>query len=322
VSTSTEFALPGRRVFPEGIAADQRSGDFYVSSYQDGTIFRGNVHESSKRLRVFLRGGRDGREHALGLDLDPRGHLFVAGDVTGLGFEYEVSSRRLIRRFDNRRHRTNDLCFVCKTMAMTTMINDVAVAPSGDAFFTDSIQPTLWRAPSDHPPSSRTLVPFEPWLPFCGTGITYRYGKSLPECLNLNGIVVTGDGVYLLTIQSNTGELFRIEIETKQVTTVEVRGGALTGGDGLVLDGQLLYVIGAVGAERQPIVAVRLDEKWVSGDVEHITKRLSLQTPTTAALLGNDLLVVNSQFDKLDRKPGLPFTVSKVARLRSIPRHL
>jgi Cu-Zn family superoxide dismutase len=193
------------------------------------------------------------------------------------------------------------------------MINDVAVAPSGDAFFTDSLQPMLWRAPCDAPSSGRTLVPFEPWLPLSNTAIAYTYGEELLDSLNLNGIVVTADGAYLLTIQSNTGELFCIEIETRHVTRVGVRGGNLAQGDGLVLDGQLLYV---VGAKEQPIVAVRLNETMTAGDIVRFTPQPLLKTPTTAALIGDDLLVVNSQLDQADSgSPSLPFTVSRISRI-------
>ena len=39
------YVLPGNAVFPEGIAFDQQSGNFYVGSTGDGSILRGHVSE-------------------------------------------------------------------------------------------------------------------------------------------------------------------------------------------------------------------------------------------------------------------------------------
>jgi len=37
------YLLPQKALYPEGIAADNKSGTFYVSSVADGSIYRGNV---------------------------------------------------------------------------------------------------------------------------------------------------------------------------------------------------------------------------------------------------------------------------------------
>ena len=39
----TSYALVGAEVFPEGVAFDARSGNFYVSSTHDGSVQRGNL---------------------------------------------------------------------------------------------------------------------------------------------------------------------------------------------------------------------------------------------------------------------------------------
>src|SRR5688572_17332202 len=77
----SEYILPGETVFPEGVAFDQRTGFFYVSSTTDGTIFRGELSE--EMTSVFLPGGQDGRTTAVGLKVDDQGRLFIAGGGTG-----------------------------------------------------------------------------------------------------------------------------------------------------------------------------------------------------------------------------------------------
>src|SRR6059036_3565707 len=73
----SRYVLPGDRVFPEGIAYQQGTGNFYVSSNNDGTIFRGNVRD--ELTSVFLPAGSDGRTTATGLKVDDDGRLFIAG---------------------------------------------------------------------------------------------------------------------------------------------------------------------------------------------------------------------------------------------------
>ncbi|MDF3016846.1 MAG: hypothetical protein K0R44_2071, partial [Thermomicrobiales bacterium] len=46
------FALPAGGGFPEGVAYDAATGDFYVGSTIDGTIYRGNVETGT--VEVFL----------------------------------------------------------------------------------------------------------------------------------------------------------------------------------------------------------------------------------------------------------------------------
>jgi len=50
------------------------------------------------------------------------------------------------------------------------------------------------------------------------------------------------------------------------------------------------------------------------GEVESETSDPSLRFPTTAAVSGKQLLVVNSQFDKRGGTPELPFTVSGIRK--------
>src|SRR5215210_776881 len=59
------YTLPRATVYPEGIAVDRRSGDFYVSSTTDGTIFKGNVRQPA--LAPWAPGGADGRTTATGM---------------------------------------------------------------------------------------------------------------------------------------------------------------------------------------------------------------------------------------------------------------
>ena len=41
VSGAGRYVLPGEQVFPEGVAYQSETGDFYVGSTTDGTVFAG-----------------------------------------------------------------------------------------------------------------------------------------------------------------------------------------------------------------------------------------------------------------------------------------
>jgi len=66
-------------VYPEGVAYRPETGEFFVGSTTDGTVFRGNVSEPGAEAEVFLEPGKDGRTAATGTKVDPEGQLFAAG---------------------------------------------------------------------------------------------------------------------------------------------------------------------------------------------------------------------------------------------------
>ena len=285
-SGAERYVLPGEQVFPEGVAYRSDTGDFYVGSTTDGTVFRGNVEGGSKEAEVFLEPESDGRTTAIGMEVDEEGRLYIAGGDTGRIFVYDTESADQIRRLD-----TPD--------AEATFLNDVAVTPDGDAYFTDSMRPVLFRVTS----TGDGVGDAEPWLNFEGTPAEYEEG------FNFNGIDATEDGRYLVAVKSNTGELFRIDTESKEVVEINLGGETLTNGDGLLLDGRTAYV---VRNEQELIVPVELSGEYIKGGVGEPFTDPSFAFPTTIAKTDGRLLVVNSQFDKQEGEAELPFTVSSV----------
>lgn len=125
------FDIPGDEVYPEGVAYSASTGDFFVGSTTDGEIFRGNVGNPSAGMEPFLEPGADGRSMAIGMKADASGRLFVAGGETGGTFVYDTETGDLVDSFENG--------------ADATFVNDVALTPDGSAFFTDSMNPELYR---------------------------------------------------------------------------------------------------------------------------------------------------------------------------------
>ena len=280
----TRYVLPGSSVFPEGIAYDQRTQRVFVSSTTNGAVFAG--HASEEDLSAFLAPGADGRTTAVGLDVDDDGHLFVAGGATGFVFVYDANSGALIERLSGG--------------STPTFINDIAVDGDGVAYITDSMSPVIYRVV----PDGAGGYTIERWLALAGTPIVYTTG------FNLNGIVVSSNGRYLFTIQSNTGKLYRIDIATKEIVQLDVGGATFPAGDGLWLHGNSLYVL---QNQQELITELRVQPNQSTATVVSQTTDESFRFPTSLVIARGRFLVVNSQFDRrASATPVLPFTVSVV----------
>jgi Cu-Zn family superoxide dismutase len=306
----SRYVLPGNRSFPEGVTYQPETGYVFASSVVDGTIFRGQL--GKEELESFLPAGSDGRRRAQGIKIDAQKRLFVSGSSTGLILVYDSTNGELLAKFDTgiepgvvTRTECLDGAFLDLNIKDCSIINDVTILPSGDAYFTDSFSPYLFRVTSD----SQGKFTLERFMDFTGTSLVYGKGQGITANINLNGIVSTPDGAYLIVAQTNTGKLFRIALADKTVTEINL-GGELVSGDGLVLNGQTLYVV----RNNHDIATLHLAPDWSSGQLVSIFDDPILNTPTTMALVEDCLLVTNSQFEKQvpGATPELPFTLLSI----------
>lgn len=284
------YVMPGERVFPEGIGADKKTGDFFVGSTTDGTIFRGNVRR--ERMEVFLPGGRDGRTAATAVRVRD-GRLWVAGRFSERLFVYDLATRRRLRTL-----RAPDVGASSSPRAERSLLNDITFA--GDsAYVTDSFQPVIYRVRI----RGEELGEIEPWIDLRETPVAYARG------FNLNGITVSDGQRYLVTVNYRTGELFRIDVQTREVRRIDLGGDSVRTGDGLLLDGTTLLVVREEPGEIQP---VKLSADLLRGKLGEPFGRSLLRLPTSMFELNGRGLVVNSQLDR-GENPALPFTVAAVA---------
>lgn len=275
----SQYTIPGDNVFPEGVSLRPGTDQFFVSSTNTGTIYKGTL--GKPRLKAFLPGGEDGRAVANGLRAG-KDHLVVAGSVTGYIFVYDYRGR-LVRRF---------------ATGSGGLINDVAIAPDGDVYATDSRRGRLFhisaRAAAKRTGKTTRLRPF------------LEVGDT-PIGTYCNGIVTAGDR-YLLVVGLASGVLGRVDLKTKRVRQVE--GVSLPAGDGLARTGSTLYGVNSGSRVTQ----LKLSRDWLRGSTVRQITSPTFRLPTTVQIAGKRLLVVNSQFDKRGMAPELPFTVSAVPR--------
>lgn len=278
---------PNDEVFPEGITYQPSTNSFYVGSTNGGAVYRGvNNPKGARTIELFLPAGGDNRTAVVGMKVDRLGRLFIAGGATGFIWIYDTS--------------TKDLLFSTKINQTGGFLNDVAIAPDGSAYFTDSLLPFLYRVFQDAKGDFQVER-----IDLAQSGIEYVAG------FNLNGLVITPNGRYLLTVQSNTGALFRLDLRTRLARQIDTEGATFTSGDGLSLNGDTLYV---ARNSLNTIVAFKLEDQFTEGRTIGSITDPTFDFTTTMVQVGNRFLVVNSQFQRRGAggPPVLPFTISSV----------
>lgn len=289
--------LDSANVYPESVTVDQSSGSFFVGSVKEGTIYKGKVAGPS--LEVFSPGGADGRSIATGMFF-ANNRLVVVGRQTGLIFVYNTKNGRLISKLDNGL-RTGQ-----------TFLNDTTFAPDGSAYVTDSVNPVLYRLA----PTRAGQYELQEFLKFEGTPVTYVNAPGA-EGINVNGIVATSDGRYLIIGKRNENMLFRVDLKSREIVPVNMPAGMLNTPDGLFLQGNTLYV-----AQNLPksIAVVKLSSDFSQAELERTINHPTFAFPTSVARYKNRLLVVSSQFDTAGspaavsgtQPPVVPFWVTQI----------
>lgn len=281
IEPTRRFELPGAAVFPESIGFDPGTGDAFVGSLADGTLYR---LRATGEVEVWSTAGADERTSVAGVKVDPSGRLWAAGGYAGTVHVYDLGDGALIARMD--------------IGGRPSCVNDITFDPGGQAYVTDSLISLLFLADGD-PPTIR------PWVDLAEQGVPWAEG------LNFNGIVLTPDREHLVACQTNLGRFWQISLETGQVREVALEGGPLPHCDGLALCGSTLYV--AVNADNR-IAVVELTEDGSSGRVTTTVRSDAFAFPTAIAVRNDQLLVVNAQLDKMGTAPALPFTIVGLKR--------
>ncbi|WEH14820.1 superoxide dismutase [Streptomyces sp. VNUA24] len=287
-SRPTSYTIPGDKTYPEGIARQQGTPYFYVGSTTDGTVYRGDVRRSA--TQVFLPGGKDGRVSVAGMKADRAGRLIIAGGATGKVFVYDTRTRALLHVFDTGR--------------TDVFLNDVALAPNGDAYISDSVHPALWRITAAELQSRTVERPLRVGVDLTRSPMVYDAG------FNGNGLVVTGDGRYVLLADYNGYAFYRVDVRTHEVVRIDLGGAEGISGDGLLIKGHTLTAVTELDNPDGQIAVLKLNRDYTKAHLVRTVHGHGMHSPSTAAFDGDDLLIVNFQFQITE--PKLPFDVVRV----------
>jgi sugar lactone lactonase YvrE len=266
---------------PEGIAVGNGS-TFFAGSLADGAIYSGDLATGQGAVVVPGQAGRV----SVGMKFDSRsGLLFVAGGPTGKAFIYAVDTGAL----------TDEIQL---TAPPTTFINDVVVTEEA-GYFTDSFRPVLYKvrlAPNGVPVGTSQEISLGGDFEFIAGGF------------NANGIDASPDGKELFIVNSTTGDLYTVDPVTGDATRIDLDGGSVSSGDGILLQGKTLYVVQNF---LNQIAVVALSNDFTTGEIVDLIASTAFHVPTTIAVFGNGLYVVNAHFDT----PPTPDTKYEVVRV-------
>ncbi len=279
--------LPDSTLWPEGIAYEPRTRQFFVGSVRHRTIFASGLAGT----RALWTDRRADVGSILGVFADPDGaHLWAttaglpqmrdyspADSTIAALLKVRVVDGAIVARYD------------LPASSAGHTLGDVAMGPTGDVFVSDSREPVLYRLVS----GARELERF-----------------TDPLFRSLQGIAPSPDGVHVYVADYSHG-LLRINLRTRAVIRLaDAPSSTSLGVDGLVwYNGSLIGIQNGSAPAR--VVRFRLDTSGSRIVRQEVIDRHTgvADEPTIGTIVGNTFVyVANSQWEKHDdngvRVPG------------------
>lgn len=266
------FRVPDRNLLPEGITYSQKEKAFFISSTVQAKI----VKVKEGRVSNFIRSGQDGFNGGIGLHVDDqRGILWALGTspnpqkLSSRLFKYDLRTGRLLSTFS-----------VSDT---TALLNDLAIAPNGTVYVTDTNNGVLYTP-------SKVRAELEVWV------------RLQPDDYP-NGIVFHRGKLYVASFSHG---LKQIDPETKEVVDVVTpKDASAKGLDGIDVVGNSIIGVGNGGPDPSAHFVSRFDLTADGKSVAHVTVldrgNPLFNIPTTCVVVGTELFVIaNSHLDALN----------------------
>lgn len=270
---------------PEGIAIGGKP-IAYLGSLATGDIYAANLRTGNGK--VISKGPGT---PSVGMKVDDRGRLFVAGGPAGDGRLVDVSTGKVLQTWT---FATDPI-----DADHPTFVNDV-VLTERFAWFTESMRPVLYGVPIA---SDGTVG---------GQGDIVRLPLSgeweQVVGFNANGIARTPDGDALIVVNTMTGRLYRVNPHTGNARKVDLGGDTLVNGDGILLMGRTLYVVQNFDNK---VAKVALSRDGFAGRVGRSVSSPDFDVPTTVAVFGQWLYLPNARLST-PPTPTTPYSVNAI----------
>jgi len=271
-----KFTVPEHDLYPENIAFDEKTGDYFLGSMGQSRIIR--IKPDGSRSE-FLAAPDSGLLSSVGMKADAeRRRLWVCSGrfnlladhdrhpaETGV-FLFDLDSGRLI---DN---------WVTAQQSPYHIFNDLVLDARGDAYATTTLIGRVYRLS----PSSGRM----------------ELVHQLPPGQHNNGITIGPDGKYLFLAVDRT--ISRLDLATGELKELPVPDKGAAGTDGLYwFDGSLI----SVKPRFREITRIRLaDDLFTVLRVEDLVRdHPQMAYPTTGVIAGNRLVYVATSYADVPR---------------------
>lgn len=260
------FRVEDKTFGPEGIAYDPKSKHFFMGSVSQRRLVR---ISASGKIAPFSRPG-DELQQVLGVAVDGKRRLVYAVSTNALNnakpphnsvFAFDIASGKRLREY---------------RVPQAGQLNDVAIAPNGDLYATDSRSGAVWRITTGQ---SETVTPFVPAGALGGSnGITFSADGKMLYVAHSMGVV---------RVDVASGKLERLAPPARQ-TVAGIDGlylwkGDLIGIQNLTNPGRMIRMkLNTAGTEITQVETLQ----------SHHNPAFSL--PTTGALAGNAVYVIGT----------------------------
>lgn len=271
-----EVSIDGFHV--EGIAYDEQESRFYLTDIRNGFVYSVGLDGSNPEKVLDLK--EFGYWSAMGIKLDPQNddHLWITTSAMENFAEFNgtMSGKSAVLKIDM----SNKELIKAYEIEGNHVFGDLIFSKDGSLVISDSGEPTLY-----------TISPNEDEL---------KEFISYPEWWNLQGITFSEDEDFLFVSDYITG-IYKVDLETKEVTPLTENNELLRGSDGIYSYGSKLVLL-QNGATPKRVASIRLDKKG-----EEITfpdnSLEELDEPTLGVVVGSDLYyIVNSPWAYYDQE--------------------
>lgn len=288
VAGDTAFVLPDPDFIPEGIAYDPRSGSFFVGSLHRGQIVRIGRDGAASVAHPDAAGASDGRRgQVLGLRVDSARNVLWAAtlviDSAAPRFRRGPGGWAALRAFDLASGRLV-ASHAPPDPASPHLLNDIALAPNGDVYVTDSEGGALFRLPNG------------------GTALERVHGGS-PRFIYPNGVAVDArrGRIFVAHVEGISSFALGVEGPVQPVQLAAPVGAPTSGIDGLyVCGGSLLAIQSLLDAQQVSVLGLDADGAGVTAVTALERKHPEHQVATTGVVVGDALYyVAGSQLPRL-----------------------
>ncbi|WP_372603392.1 hypothetical protein [Actibacterium sp.] len=272
---------------PEGIGI-ARDGTIYTGSLTQGALIA--IDPKTRTITPFAESGANGMVTTVGVHVtSDDSRVMACSSDPGFAVHTGAAAPALVA-FD----RLSGAAAGRFEIPGGGFCNDIAELADGTILVTDSFAPRIYA-----------LVPGADHL-----SVWLEDDRFISEGIALNGIAVEGDAVYF--VQYNAGDMFKAEVNADgssgAITRIDLPR-QLDFPDGLLALGDHAFLVveggGLNKGARGALSIVRLD--GMQGALTTLSEDMNI--PTTAAIHGDTLYVVEGQLDHLfDPEAGAPDT--------------